>query len=293
MSENSLEKRRTRARTPVGARRGGGSTMNRPGADTLNSNAQPTAAAQAYAKELRSEREFKPAIATGIIPPVIDEKNKEAKKQPSPFKPAKSAPIKRPKNVTNIRYEAEQEAAQKRAAVKKNENQDESGSEKEKPQDCGPRIARFTPFPEIKKPESPFLPAGAQNNKTGNGLKAPIKRPASASVNHAAARKALEEEEKLSEDTGAEVIRKSEAALKSEPSRPLKPEEKTFVPLAPVPFFAEPNEVSPFAAPVEKTDEQRKKEEEAARRALEESRCVEAKKSRFGKLMDELNKPIF
>ena len=62
-----------------------------------------------------------------------------------------------------------------------------------------------------------------------------------------------------------------------------------------MPFFAEdPNEnKSPFAAPVQKTEEQIKREEAAAQRALEESRTVGQKKSKLDRLMEELNKPIF
>ena len=82
------------------------------------------------------------------------------------------------------------------------------------------------------------------------------------------------------------------AAPRKDPG--VRTSDKTFVPLAPVPYFAEKKEeINPFAAPVQKTEEQIKKEEEAARRALEESRSVEKKKSKLDKIMDELNRPIF
>ena len=70
--------------------------------------------------------------------------------------------------------------------------------------------------------------------------------------------------------------------------------EKTFVPLAPVPFTEKQKEdpVSPFAPPVQKTEEQKRIEEENARRALEQSR-IEVKKSRLDKLRDGLNRPLF
>ena len=292
--------------------------MNRPDSESLNSNATSTVAAQFFARNLEEDKDKanKPSIATGFIPPVIE---KEEEKTVSPFKAPPKGPIKRPKNAANIAYQQEEKEVEEEV--------------KKAPE--GPQIAKFMNIPIVQKPESPFKPIGeAPQNNTG--LKAPIKRPPSASVNHAAAQKEEAEREKIKEELDAmggafkpqeTPAPEPEAAPEEKPafakpglgarpdagrspfSRPkgaekpaftpvasAKPRtmEKTFVPLAPVPFTEKQKEeaVSPFAPRVEKTEEQLRIEEENARRALEQSR-VEVKKSRLDKLMDNLNRPIF
>ena len=224
---------------------------------------------------------YNPAIANGFIPPVLEKK--EPVKTESPFKAPPKEPIKRPKGITNASL-AEDEVEE---------------APKNEPGNSGPRIAQFIPIPVIEQPKSPFAPI--DNNKTVNGLKAPIRRPASASVNHAEAKRQEEELEKLRAELdamGGITAKPKEEPVEEEPQKPgsERPWDKTFVPLAPVPFFAEnPDDApkNPFAAPVQKTEEQIRKEEEAAARALEASRSAGQKKSKLDKLMEELNKPIF
>lgn len=133
----------------------GRSTMNRLDEKSLNTNASPTVAAVAFEKAV-SERAEKPSIATQYVPPAVEQK---AAPRKSPFKQ-----VKRPDG-------ADVEAAAEE--VKK--------EEKEK----APSIAlNFIPMPAAKHEEiNPF-----KSNE-----KKPIKRPASASVNRAAALKAEEE----------------------------------------------------------------------------------------------------
>lgn len=257
------------------------STMNRPDSTSLNANANATVAAQAYEKSMKDSN-YNPAIANGFIPPVLEKK--EPTKTESPFKAAPKEPIKRPKGISN-------------AALAEDEVEE---APKNEPGNTGPRIAQFIPIPVIEQPKSPFAPI--DNNKTENGLKAPIKRPPSASVNHAEAKRQEEELDRIRAELeamgGVTAKPKEEAPVEEEPKKPGsdRPWDKTFVPLAPVPFFAEnPDDApkNPFAAPVQKSEEQIKKEQEAAQRALEASRTAGQKKSKLDKLMEELNKPIF
>jgi len=285
--------------------------MNRPDSTSLNADATATAAAQAFLRAQSEEKTHKPAIATGFIPPVVDDKGISAKPTVSPFKAAPKAPIKRTKGATN--------------AAEKDEQNEEKASAPAAP--AGPQIAQFMPIPVIEEPKSPFAPL---EKKEG-----PIKRPLSASINHAQVQDeeadpdAAETDSSESEPAAVQPFKPVKSMPSSRPtaaSRPVssapsrsafgkksafapqaqtpaaaprkdpgvRTSDKTFVPLAPVPYFAEKKEeINPFAAPVQKTEEQIKKEEEAARRALEESRSVEKKKSKLDKIMDELNRPIF
>lgn len=251
--------------------------MNRPDSQMLNSNASATAAAQAFAKAQNEDKDFVPAIATGIIPPVVENKAADVKR-PSPFKKNTHGPIKRPKNITN-------------AALKAQEQEEEPEVEEVKKPE-GPQIAQFMPIPVLEKPGSPFVPIG-EKPQSKNGLKAPIKRPSSASINRAVAKKAEEEQDKIRQELDAAKAEEPAEQKVVAPAAPLKTSDKTFVPLAPVPFYEKKEETSPFAAPAKKTEDQLKREEEAANRALERSRSGETKKSKLGKLMDELNKPLF
>ena len=155
---------------------------------------------------------------------------------------------------------------------------------------------------EEAKTESPFKAAP----------KAPIKRPKGV-TNIAYEEQKEEAPSKIDPgNSGPRIAQFIPIPVKEEPKSPFapinkeetsstqtqeetKPWNKTFVPLAPVPAFASSsdNNKNPFAAPVQKTEEQIKREEAAAQRALEESRTVGQKKSKLDKLMDELNKPIF
>jgi len=259
------------------AARNGGSTMNRPDSKSLNTNASATAAAQAFAKEQEKEREFMPAIATGFVPPVVNDINAPVAKktEASPFK-SNRAPVRRPKNAANVGYKPEKKEEQ----APKTETADENK----------PQIAKFIPIPVVEKEASPFLPAGAKpEQKTANGLKAPIKRPASASVNHAAALK--EEQEKKARE---EALKKQASEAQTGEAAAANPteEKKEFTPKF-VPMFAQEEKTNPFAAPVKKTEEQIRLEEERAKEALEKSRSVEVKKSKLDSIMDTLNRPIF
>lgn len=119
-------------------------TMNRPDSTMLNSSAEPTVAAKAFEKAVK-ENSVTPAIATGFVPPVLSQEEKEPEVKRSPFRQIKT-------------------------------EGDESGSTPKK--DSKPAIALgFIPMPGyMKKQEiNPF--------KSNKG---PVKRPASASINHAA-----------------------------------------------------------------------------------------------------------
>lgn len=250
------------------------STMNRPDSDSLNANASATVAAQVFKKMQTEERDgCKPAIANGFIPPVVNDLGApKTEVKNSPFKAAAKSPIKRPKGVTNAAMKSDDEP--------KPENSN-AGSE------AGPQIAKFMPIPVIEEPKSPFAPIQKKSE--------PIKRPSSASVNHAQVAAQEEELERLQAELDAlgGISRTPESTAPKAPSAPLKTKDKTFVPLAPVPYFKQDEEkINPFAAPVQKTEEQIRKEEEAARRALENSR-VDKKKSKLDKIMDGLNRPIF
>ncbi|MCR5048676.1 MAG: hypothetical protein K6A37_06945 [Saccharofermentans sp.] len=300
---NESSGNRGTGKVPSIRKRAPSSTMNRPDSTSLNSDATATAAAQAFLRSQSEEKKYKPAIATGFIPPVVDDKGVSDKPAVSPFKAAPKAPIKRTKGVADA---AEQGAPAAPA---------------------GPQIAQFMPIPVIEEPKSPFAPL---EKKEG-----PIKRPLSASINHAQVQDeeadpdAAETDSSESEPAAVQPFKPVKSMPSSRPtaaSRPVssapsrsafgkksafapqaqtpaaaprkdpgvRTSDKTFVPLAPVPYFAEKKEeINPFAAPVQKTEEQIKKEEEAARRALEESRSVEKKKSKLDKIMDELNRPIF
>lgn len=84
----SKEKTTTRPASKMPAPVRGGSTMNRPGSVALNSNATATAAAQAFAREQETNKDFAPAISKGTTPPVIEDNPvfvpaKEESKEPS------------------------------------------------------------------------------------------------------------------------------------------------------------------------------------------------------------------
>ncbi|MBP3266308.1 MAG: hypothetical protein J6L84_05090 [Clostridiales bacterium] len=309
---NESSGNRGTGKVPSIRKRAPSSTMNRPDSTSLNADATATAAAQAFLRAQSEEKTYKPAIATGFIPPVVDDKGIPDKPAVSPFKAAPKAPIKRTKGVTN--------------AAEKDEQNEEKASAPAAP--AGPQIAQFIPIPVIEEPKSPFAPL--EKKESG-----PHKRPLSASINHAQVQNDQEDaeasvEESTESEPAASVqpfkpVRSTPSSRPMVAARPtsatptksafgkksafapqnpapaaprkdpgVRTSDKTFVPLAPVPYFAEKKEeINPFAAPVQKTEEQIKKEEEAARRALEESRSVEKKKSKLDKIMDELNRPIF
>ena len=308
---NESSGNRGTGKVPSIRKRAPSSTMNRPDSTSLNSDATATAAAQAFLRSQSEEKKYKPAIATGFIPPVVDDKGVPAEKTVSPFKAAPKAPIKRTNGVANAAEQGAEEEAKESAPAAT----------------AGPQIAQFIPIPVIEEPKSPFAPL---EKKEG-----PIKRPLSASINHAQVQDeeadpdAAEADSSEFEPAAVQPFKPVKSTPSSRPmaaSRPVssapsrsafgkksafapqaqtpaaaprkdpgvRTSDKTFVPLAPVPYFAEKKEeINPFAAPVQKTEEQIKKEEEAARRALEESRSVEKKKSKLDKIMDELNRPIF
>ena len=114
-------------------------TMNRPGSDSLNANATATAAAIAFAKDQETKKEFAPAISTGFIPPVIEEKE-EKKEEYSPFKPIPKAkaPIKRSDSINALK--AKEEAAE---APQIDEPKPIFAPIKE--ENKGPAIGRFVP----------------------------------------------------------------------------------------------------------------------------------------------------
>ncbi len=135
------------------------STMNRPDSSALNSEAAPTAAALAFEKQ-QSEAKATPAIATAFVPPVIEKKKEETI---NPFKPLT--------------------------------REDGSIIEAERNTSSMPGVAAGA-IPKVveKKAANPF-----KASQNPNGMKAPIKRPKSASVNHAQAAAAGEEEAKNAE----------------------------------------------------------------------------------------------
>ncbi len=177
-----------RAATP--GRPGGGSsprsartaekedTMNRPDSSALNANASHTAAQEAFIKQ-QSEQKLAPAIATGFVPPVIDKE--EHDDRPSPFKPVAQPIVDRAVDVEEKKEEVKPEVKRPSAG----------------PHKYVPPIAQFTPGPVKKEEASPFKPL---NNEEETGLKAPIKRPASASVNRAAAMQAEADKNKSALD---------------------------------------------------------------------------------------------
>ena len=93
-------------RASAAAARRNQSTMNRPGAESLNSNAEATVAAKFFAKDIGGEN-YRPSLANAFIAPVIEKKPEEEVK--SPFKAAPKAPIKRPKNITNAALGSDEE----------------------------------------------------------------------------------------------------------------------------------------------------------------------------------------
>ena len=113
--------------------------MNRPGSEALNANATATAAAIAFAKDQETKKEFAPAISTGFIPPVIEEKE-EKKEEYSPFKPIPKAkaPIKRSDSINALK--AKEEAAE---APQIDEPKPIFAPIKE--ENKGPAIGRFVP----------------------------------------------------------------------------------------------------------------------------------------------------
>lgn len=276
MLDGSSNSRSRGSRVPSINSRRNVSTMNRPDSDSLNANASATVAAQVFKKMQTEERDgCKPAIANGFIPPVVNDSIEvpQAGAKNSPFKAAAKAPIKRPKGVTNAAMKSDEEPGQEHA------DSNAAG---------GPQIAKFMPIPIIEEPKSPFAPIQKKSE--------PIKRPSSASVNHAQVAAEQDELAKLQAELDAlgGISRTPETPEEpAAPAAPLKTKDKTFVPLAPVPYFKqEESQINPFAAPVQKSEEQIRKEEEAARRAYENSH-VDKKKSRLDKLMDGLNRPIF
>lgn len=153
-------------------------TMNRPDSSALNANASHTAAQEAFIKQ-QSEQKLAPAIATGFVPPVIDKE--EHDDRPSPFKPVAQPIVDRAVDVEEKKEEVKPEVKRPSAG----------------PHKYVPPIAQFTPGPVKKEEASPFKPL---NNEEETGLKAPIKRPASASVNRAAAMQAEADKNKSALD---------------------------------------------------------------------------------------------
>lgn len=282
MSENSLEKRRV-GRGPSAASRRNVSTMNRPDSGTLNSNAQATVAASVFARMQEDDRGTgnAPAIANGFIPPVL-EKKEEVKV--SPFKTS-HAPVKRTKDASRSPFKNEE---------------DENASVDGLGQD-GPQIAKFTPIPVISKPASPFVPlngaAASNNTNTNTNVYSQVnKRPITASINHTPVSSAASRPVVKKSAFGNKGLAASAPAQSAEvpaAEEPVRTQDKTFVPLAPVPFFAEEDPINPFAAPVKKTETEQKRDERALKEAMEKTRSVEPKKSTFDKIMDELHKPLF
>ncbi len=285
MSENSLGRRGV-GRGSAASRKNV-STMNRPDSGSLNSNAQATVAASVFARMQQDELGTgnAPAIANGFIPPVV-EKKEEVKA--SPFKTVRP-PVKRPSGLGL--------GASAGSADQAGEEEDSSDKKS-----SGPQIAKFTPIPVLDKPASPFVPlTGASSvNQTASvpspGMKPQIKRPINALANHST----------ISRPSTANrpVARKSAFGNKVTPvepepiqaaDEPVRTQDKTFVPLAPVPFFVADKEepINPFAAPVKKTEEEKLHEERALQKAMEQTRSVEPRKSALDKIMDELHRPLF
>ena len=125
-------------------------------------NHPQTAAQEAFLKQ-QSEQKLAPAIATGFVPPVIEEKVDD---RPSPFKPVAPTPL-------------------NSAAASGSSNVHTASSSEHVPP-----IALFTPIPVKEEAASPFKPIHGEEEDMAPGLKPPIKRSASASVNRAAAMQA-------------------------------------------------------------------------------------------------------
>ena len=125
-------------------------------------NHPQTAAQEAFLKQ-QSEQKLAPAIATGFVPPVIEEKVDD---RPSPFKPVAPTPLNSAaaSGLSNVHTASSSEHV--------------------------PPIALFTPIPVKEEAASPFKPIHGEEEEMAPGLKPPIKRPASASVNRAAAMQA-------------------------------------------------------------------------------------------------------
>ena len=124
-----------------------------------------TPASQAFVDGI-GKREFAPAIATRILPPV----NNEPVQKASPFKKV-NTPVKR--DLSGETAKAHKEDPGKKAAV-----------------NTVPPVARFSMLPEAKEEASPFKPASVDPSLEEKKMKPPVKRPASASVNHAQAMRA-------------------------------------------------------------------------------------------------------
>ena len=193
-----------------------------------------TAAAVTFRKQLENQ-EYAPSIATAIVPPVIEKKEPE---RANPFKPAQKAPIKRPHNGSPFAAPAEEEAEPETPAPAPSA-----------PANHVPVVGIFNGVMPIKKEESPFKPISSKDDTAPNGLKAPIKRPASASVNHAAAMKA--EAEHQPEAVSPKVEEPEKISLTAALAAPSleeapAPVRKTFTPLAPIPAEKTKPEIDPF-----------------------------------------------
>lgn len=128
-----------------------------------------TPASQAFVNGI-GKREFAPAIATGILPPV----NNEPVQKASPFKKV-NTPVKR--DLTGETAKAHKAVPEKKAVV-----------------NTVPPVARFSMLPEAEQEVSPFKPTSVDPSLEEKKMKPPVKRPASASVNHAQAMKAAADE---------------------------------------------------------------------------------------------------
>ena len=135
-----------------------------------------TPASAAFVAGIKNQ-EFAPAIATQIIPDVVETEKPKA----SPFKKV-SAPVKRDLSGESAKARKEKPVTE----IKK---------------DTVPPVARFSMLPEVQEEASPFKPAAPS---APDGLKPPVKRPKSASVNRAQAMKQQEEDAKASDASEAE-----------------------------------------------------------------------------------------
>lgn len=160
--EKAAERPAPAARKPAPSKasKPGGSD-NMYNVNSLDNHPQ-TAAQEAFLKQ-QSEQKLAPAIATGFVPPVIEEKVDD---RPSPFKPVAPTPL-------------------NSAAASGSSNVHTASSSEHVPP-----IALFTPIPVKEEAASPFKPIHGEEEEMAPGLKPPIKRPASASVNRAAAMQA-------------------------------------------------------------------------------------------------------
>ena len=120
-------------KNPKPARKREIDTMNRPDADRLNENATSSAASIVFKKEAQEGPEFAPAIATAILPPV-----QEKKERVSPFKPIANPVQDSTDTVTKVN------------------------------EPTTPAIARFTEIPLVEKPASPFKPISENPENTDN-----------------------------------------------------------------------------------------------------------------------------